>query len=856
MARDTADTLLKDYRSRRDFARTREPDHKPARKKGDELSFVIQKHDATRLHYDFRLEWDGVLKSWAVTKGPSLDPSEKRLAVRTEDHPLAYGSFEGTIPKDQYGGGTVMLWDQGTWEPENDPGKGFKDGKLTFTLHGQRLTGKWSLVRMRPRGGEKRENWLLIKNDDEAATRRGDVLNKYRKSVDSERTMRAIASSDAVWDSSKKKTPGKTNRGRGGAGSSARSPAAAPQAPAKREKGKGKAKPAAMPRWREPQLATLVDDAPEGDDWLSEMKYDGYRALIAIAGGKARIYTRNGKDWTDRFSAIAEAAAMLDTDGTMLDGEITAYSGDGKTDFSALQAALTDGGPLTCFVFDMLQQDGEDLTGLPLTSRKARLERLIGEGQEPLVYSTHVRGHAGEVHGKICAAGHEGIVAKRADAPYRSGRGKSWLKIKCSKRQELVIGGWSPSDKTGRAFSSILLGVFEDGRFVYRGRVGSGFDEEALSTLADAFAKRSRKTSPFDEIPREIARHARFVRPDLVAEIEFTEFTADGMVRHGVFKGLREDKAAGEVVMETAKEAAMTHETRDEIAGVHLSHPDKVLFDEQGVTKADIAAHYERVAGRMLPLMEKHPLSIVRCPDGETGQCFFQKHAGKGFPKELKRVDIAESDGKTDGYLYADDLAGLVAAVQIGTLEFHIWGSRIDTLENPDRLIFDLDPDEGLGFKDVKGAAVELRERLANLGLKTVPMLTGGKGIHVIAPLERRAEWPDVKKFARDFAFLIAKEQPERYVAQASKAKRKGRIFIDYLRNERGATAVAPYSTRSRKGAPVATPVSWDELADAEAANIFHIGDMAGRMAATDPWADSRKWRQSVTKKMLDQVAG
>ncbi|MDN2568527.1 DNA ligase D, partial [Aquibium sp. A9E412] len=821
---------------------------------GAGLAFVVQKHDASRLHYDFRLEWDGVLKSWAVTRGPSLDPSEKRLAVRTEDHPLAYGGFEGTIPQKEYGGGTVMLWDRGTWEPETDPQEGLAEGKLTFTLHGERLSGKWSLVRMRRRKGESRENWLLVKNDDGAALRRGDVLNKHAKSVASGRTMRQIATSDVQWSGAAgdgaagRQTP-KTPKTSKAAGK-------APAAPRRRRPG---AK-TAMPRWREPQLATLVDAAPEGEAWLSEMKYDGYRALIAVAGGRARVYTRNGKDWTDRFPAVAEAAAGLATDGTLIDGEIVAFGAGGRTDFSALQQALKTGGALTCFVFDLLEEDGEDLRDRPLVERKGRLEALIGEGSAPLVYSAHVLGGAAAVHEKVCAAGHEGIVAKRADAPYRSGRSRAWLKVKCSKRQELVIGGWSPSDKKGRAFSSILLGAYEGDRLVYRGRVGSGFDGDALDALADRFRSRARKTSPFADLPRAIARGARFVTPDLVAEIEFTEFTADGMVRHGVFKGLREDKAARAVTLERAEEETVAEtqaqgEARDSFAGIRLSSPDKVLFAGQGVTKADLAAHYERVAERMMPLVENRLVSLVRCPQGRSKSCFFQRHGHKGFPEALKRMEIAEADGKRDSYLFAEDLAGLVAAVQMGTLEFHIWGSRIDRLERPDRLVFDLDPDESITFKDVRAAAFDLRARLAALGLETVALVTGGKGIHVVAPLERRAEWPQVKQFARDFAYGLAEEDSGRYVAKAAKAKRSGRIFLDRLRNERGATAIAPYSTRARPGAPVAMPVSWDELETLEAANTFGLAEAARRVGEADPWAEAAAWRQSVTKAMRDKVA-
>lgn len=837
-----ADTLLDEYRGKRDFSLTPEPQAERAeRAKGEKLSFVVQKHDATRLHFDFRLEWNGVLLSWAVTRGPSLDTSEKRLAVRTEDHPLAYGEFEGVIPPKQYGGGTVMLWDRGHWEPENDPEEGLRQGKLGFTLHGERMKGSWALVRMKPRKGEKRENWLMIKHKDEVATARGDITRKFMKSVASDRTMNQIAKVGRELAASD--LEGKPKE-------STRKKAAAPP----KKVAAQKAPKAKMPAWREPQLATLVSEAPEGKEWLSELKYDGYRTLIAIAGGKAHIFTRNGKDWTDKFPGIAEAAAALDTDGTLIDGEIVAFDSKGGTDFSTLQAAIKQGGDMSCFVFDLLMEGGEEVTGLPLTERKERLEKIVGRGQGALVYSDHVQGSAETVFSEICRAGHEGIIAKRADAPYRSGRGRDWLKVKCTRRQEFVIGGISPSDKTGRPFSSILIGVQEEGKFVYKGRVGS-FAADTLEELAEALAGRERKTSPFAGLPREASRGARFVTPDLVVEVDFAEFTSEGYVRHGVVKGIRADKESSEVVLEDAGAQSMTeHETRDRIAGVKLSSPDKVLFEGQGLTKADLAAHYERVAERMLPLVEGRLVSLVRCPEGEGGQCFFQRHDNKGMPAAMKRQEIAEKDGGKASYLRLDTLSSLIAGVQMGTLEFHIWGSRGDKLEKPDRLVFDLDPDEGLDFEDLKQAAFDIRDSLSKLGLETVPLVTGGKGVHVIAPLTRRAEWPEVKGFSRAFAQLLSREEPDRYVAQASKAKRKGRIFVDWLRNERGATAVAPYSTRSREGAPVAVPVSWGELKTLKAANQFRIGDMEKRLKAADPWAESTKWRQSITAKMLQAV--
>jgi bifunctional non-homologous end joining protein LigD len=845
MSKAEVDERLSEYRAKRDFSRTAEPDDAGLPRQGEGLAFVVQKHDATRLHYDFRLEWEGVLKSWAVTRGPSYDPAEKRLAVRTEDHPLAYGAFEGTIPEKEYGGGTVMLWDRGTWEPVGDFAKGLQEGKLVFRLDGERLKGEWTLVRMKPRAKEKRENWLMIKHREEGfVPPRGDVLTKYTRSVGTDRTMTQIAKggrSLAKSDLTAKRPPG-------GLTGRAAKPGSERSARAKTTRSR------ALPRWREPQLATLVRDAPEGGDWIAEMKYDGYRALIAVADGTARIFTRSGLDWTDKFPGIAAASAGLDVGSALIDGEIVAFDRTGKTDFSTLQKTIKAGGKdLSCFAFDLLELDGEDLTALPLLQRKEKLAAIIAAAGEPLLYSTHVTGRSDEVFRQICAAGHEGIIAKRADQPYRSGRGRGWLKVKCTRRQEFVVGGYAPSDKRGRTVRSLLIGVMDKGKLAYKGRVGA-FEGDTLAEVEALVAARSRKTTPFADVPPAMARGAVWLTPDIVVEVDMAEFTSEGVVRHGVVKGIRGDKAAADVVLEVPKETTMSHETRDTFAGVKLSSPQKVLFAEQGVTKADLAAHYERVAARMLPQVTRRLLSLVRCPDGEGGQCFFQKHDSKGFPEQLKRMDIAESDGKTDTYLYAEDVSALIAGVQMGTLEFHIWGSRIKDIEKPDRLVFDLDPDEGLDFADVRDAAFDLRDRLAKIGLKTVAMVTGGKGVHVIAPVTARVEWPEVKEFAKAFAKSLEDSAPDRYVANMSKARRKGRIFVDYLRNERGSTAICPWSTRRRKGAPVATPVSWDELKSLDAANTFHIADMEARLAMADPWAEADGWKQSITRAMMKKV--
>lgn len=813
---------LDEYNRRRDFTRSPEPAGKPGRPADGALAFLVQKHAARRLHYDLRLEWDGVLKSWAVTRGPSPDPADKRLAVRTEDHPLSYGDFEGVIPEGQYGAGTVMLWDRGTWEPLHDPEAGLAEGKLHFRLHGQRMQGGWALVRMRGRKAEKRENWLLIKENDELAGQASGHLIDQTASVKTGRAMADIA-----------------------AGRDATGPPA-PGAAARRRRSKAGAAGTGPPDFQAVQLATLVSDAPDGDDWVSEVKFDGYRCLSAIGDGRVRCYTRSGLDWTDRFTGLAQALAGLDCRSALVDGEVVAAGGGSGSQFSALQRSLADGGPLKYYLFDLLSLDGEDLRGRPLVARKDALHALLRTAPAggPLLYSEHVRGHASTVFARLCQAGQEGIIAKRADAPYVAGRSKAWLKVKCTRRQEFVIGGYCPSTKPGRPFASLLVGTFDGDVLRYRGRVGTGFSEDTLETVRSRLA--ARKRCPFAAVPAAIARNAVWVAPTSVAEIEFAELTDEGHIRHGSFIALREDKDAKAVMLETPSPDPGDGPRDDALHGVRLTHPDRVVFEAQGLTKLDLARYYGAVAPRMLPLAGRRPLSLVRCPGGRGGKCFFQKHAGDGFPHQLQRVDVTDSAGETAGYITVDDAAGLIAGVQMGTLEFHIWGARNDRLEYPDRLVFDLDPDEGLAFRTVVDAAVFLRDRLAALGLETVPMVTGGKGIHVIAPLKPETDWPRVKDFARSFAGGLAAENPDRFTATLSKAKRKGRIFIDWLRNERGSTAVAPYSTRARPGAPVAMPVSWKELGTLPGADAFTTADVVARLDQDDPWADAASWTQVV----------
>lgn len=801
----------------------------------------MQKHDARRLHYDFRIEWEGVLKSWAVTKGPSLDPADKRLAVRVEDHPLDYGTFEGTIPAGEYGGGTVMLWDRGWWEPEGDAAEGLERGNLKMRLHGEKMDGRWALVRMKGRDRGTRENWLLIKERDGDAAPGDDILALDR-SVSTGRSLEEIASGTR---------PRKTAR----RVKSASKPTARPMASQRKAKGR----PADLPAFRPVQLALLTDAAPEGDDWLHEVKYDGYRVEIALSGGVVRFSTRNEQDWTTRFASLMDSALALPCKSALIDGEVVAFDADGRADFSTLQKALGAGAPLSCFCFDLLELDGNDLTGAPLVERKALLKALIEAGGEgALLYSEHVRSNGPTVFRGICEGGQEGIVSKRADAPYTGSRNGDWLKVKCTRRQEFVIGGWSPSAKPGRPFSSILVGVREKGQLVYRGRVGSGFDAEALADLAERFDGLASRTPPFADVPQLVAKGARFVRPDLVAEVDFAELTADGQIRHGVFKGLRADKPAEAVVDERAQEPVLANAPSKVgtlvVSGVRISHPDRVVYREGGVTKGDLAQYYERVAERLLAHAGHRPLTLKRCPSGMARPCFFQKHAGEGFPGEIGTVDLLEHDGEPARYLTLLDAASLAAAVQMGALEFHIWGSHNDAIERPDRLIFDLDPDPSVGFEVVRETADLVRGALKALGLTSFPMVTGGKGIHVVAPLLPKASFEDVARFAKGLAVRIAASDPARFVATMSKAKRRGRIFIDWLRNERGQTAVAPYSTRARAGAPVATPVSWAELAQLSCANSFSLTAVLDRLADPNPWKGYDQGRKPITSALVDAV--
>ncbi|MBC9033365.1 DNA ligase D [Sphingomonas sp. JC676] len=780
-----ADPLAK-YNAKRDFAKTAEPAGAIARTGGNR--FMVQKHDASRLHWDFRLEIDGVLKSWAVTRGPSLDPDEKRLAVRTEDHPLSYADFEGTIPQGQYGGGTVMLWDDGVWEPiEGKSAKDLEKGHLHFRLDGERMKGEWLLIRLKPRVKEKAENWLLRKIDDQFAGATDALVETGLTSIKTGRTMQEIAEGKKAEKVKK----------------------AAPRA------AKGK-----LPTFHAPQLATLVDTVPTGNDWLHEVKYDGYRALLAIGDKGPKIYTRTGLDWTEKFPGIAEAAATL-PGAALIDGEIVAFK-QGKPDFSTLQEAISNGGEgLTMFAFDLLSQGDEDLTKLPLLARKERLRALLEGVDERIQFSEHIQGAGEKLFETMCREGYEGVVSKRADAPYRGARTKNWLKIKCIHRQEFVIIGWTPSSAKGRGFRSLLLAVNGKDGLVYAGKVGTGFNAATLDDLRERFEKIATDDPPV-KVPRPEARGAKWVKPKLIAEIAFAEFTAENVVRHASFIGLREDKKAEDVVVEKP-----LPQPEAPVSSIKISSRERVIYPESGLTKGDLADYYAAVAPIALRWVGNRPISLVRCPQGRAKQCFFQKHDAGSFGEQVHHVDVREKDGSVEPYLYVDDADGMLACVQMGTIEFHGWGSLVADIEKPDRLVFDLDPDEGLDFEVVKKAAVDLKDHLADIGLTSWPLLSGGKGVHVVVPLIPKAEWPEARSFCERFARALAQAEPDRFTANLKKLNRKGKIFIDYLRNQRGSTAVLPYVARAREGAPVAAPVTWTELRDIDSAKRFTIRDAA-----------------------------
>lgn len=847
---------LEKYRHKRDFSRTPEPSGERGASPSGRM-YLIQKHAARVLHYDLRLELGGVLKSWAVPKGPCLDPQQKRLAQHVEDHPIEYGSFEGIIPAGEYGGGTVLLWDRGEWEPEGDPEKDYRRGRLSFRLHGEKLQGAWTLARMGGEAAEEGDGWLLIKRGDEAARAGddGDFLQQHPRSVASGRTIEEVAADrDLVWHQ------GRAIPGAGPEAVSVPDPASLPGA-----------RPAPQPELISPQLARLVDAVPGGDEWLHEIKLDGYRLVCTLRNGTARLWTRTGQDWTERFAAVARAAAALPVGNAVFDGEVTVLDPGGKSDFQALQNHLREGGrgALVYYLFDVVHCEGFDLSRVPLTERKEFLRRLLASpdpAKSIVRYSDHIRGDGERVLRHACRFGLEGIVSKRADSSYVQRRSSSWLKVKCQQRQEFVIGGFSEPGGSRSGFGALLVGYHDqDGQLIYAGKVGTGFDEATLGAVGSQLRQKEIAAPPFRDPPRGAeARGVHWVRPELVAEVEFTEWTGDGRLRHPSFKGWREDKSPAEVGREREPPPEKTNtgegKRRGEagasaargpviIAGIPISNPGKILYPEQGVSKRALAEYYERVGERILPFIARRPLTIVRCPHGRGQKCFYQKHLNESVPSPVRGIPVPEKEGE-GLYLVIDDLPGLITLVQLGAMEFHPWGSREDKLEYPDMVTFDLDPGPEVAWEDVIFCAGRLRERLADLGLQSFVKTSGGKGLHVVLPLVPSVDWDVVKEFTRAIAEEIARKEPGRYVTTMTKAHRKGKIFIDFFRNSRGSTSVAPYSSRAKHGAPVSAPLGWNELSPDVGPADLTIENVPARLGKLkkDPWAEFFSIRQSITK--------
>jgi bifunctional non-homologous end joining protein LigD len=821
---------LKTYGSKRDFAKTKEPPPQRGRKGRSE--FVVQKHDARRLHFDLRLELDGVLKSWAVTRGPSLIPGEKRLAVQTEDHPLDYLEWEGVIPKGEYGGGTMIVWDRGTWKPEGDPHKGLAKGKLDFTLAGKRLGGRWHLVRMRRRPSESKDQWLLIKSADEFAKPSGspEIVEDELTSVLSGRTNADLAEGGDI-------------RADHAARRKKRTSSKAPHLDIARLPG---ARKAILPVFVKPSLALLKEHPPSGKNWVHEIKLDGYRLQARIDGARVQLLTRHGLDWTVRFPTLARELALLPVGSALIDGEVIVQDERGLASFSALQGDLKSGrrDRMAFFAFDILYCEGRDLRAVRLDRRREVLHEILQALPETSIvrFSDHVEGDGGKVLTHACRLGLEGIVSKRTDLPYVSGRGEHWIKTKCVLGQEFVIIGYVPSTALPGAVGSLVLGYYDKGSLVHAGRAGTGFSLDQAKALRKQLDALGRASPEFrQKLPRALAKDVRWINPQLVAEVEYRGWTTDKLLRQASFKGLREDRSPAETLLEESPAKPQHRRPADE---PRLTHPERILWEKAGITKQALADFYFAIARWILPHVSYRVLSLVRCPSGSGADCFYAKHAWAGLSGDLRRIDV----GEEAPMLAIEGIEGLIALVQAAVLEIHPWGSSTGDLEHPDRIIFDLDPGDGVEWTSVIAAAQEVRDRLRRHRLKSFVKTTGGKGLHVMAPIQPRASWDEVKNFTRKIAEGMAADNRSLYVAKMTKNLRKGRIFVDYFRNARGATAVAAYSTRARPGAPVSTPLLWEELSNEIRSDHFTLTNLQHRLdhLPEDPWRGFLSLRQTL----------
>ena len=907
---DIVDQQLARYREMRHFDITTEPAGSKKdiakTKKKNALPFVIQKHAASHLHYDFRLGWNGVLKSWAVAKGPSYYPGDRRLAVQVEDHPMEYGGFEGIIPKGQYGGGTVMVWDQGTWAPQpghEDVDAGLRDGSLKFEMFGTKMQGKWTLVRMSPRpassgrwGSSSKPNWLLIKEHDDFERGQHDpcITKEAPNSAVTGRSLEQISvEEDHVWNSKETAKPGQAWERK-----ESSKPAPSKLADSKLANSKLKIKTRADPERRTsnpelaklpresqpdfipPQLALESTAPPETSDWLNELKLDGYRIQARKSGNKIALLTRKGLDWTHRMAAVAEALQKLSAKSATLDGEVVVLGSDGNSNFANLQASFNDNEshPLTYFVFDVLHLDGHNTRRLPLRERKELLAPLLPRDDETIRLSEHIEGKAADIFHHACELHAEGIISKRADAPYRSGRSSDWLKSKCLREQEFVITGYTLSTEGTDRIGSLLLGYYEAKKLIYAGRTGTGFTQKLKRDLQTQLSKLIIPKPVAERIPAEARRGAIWVKPQLVAQVRFATWTSDNLVRQAAFLGLREDKSPSEVTREEptvapkpkSAEARAIHRAPASVAAksetkpavkstatplipstIRLTHPNKILDPESGLTKQELAGYYAAVAPYMLPHIANRPLSLVRCPEGAGKPCFYQKHVNHMLPKGIGSVDVPDKKtGKLEAYITLDTEEALIGLAQMGVLEIHPWGSQNDDLEHPDRLIFDFDPDESLPWTTLCEAAAEARKRLKKLDLEAFLKLTGGKGLHVVAPVQPTLNWTELKTFAHNFVLAMERDNPTLFLTRMTKSARVGKIYLDYLRNERGATAVAPFSPRARLGTHVSLPLPWSALKE-KTRPVFSAHDFPewrGRLRS-DPWKAMPTLKQRLNLK-------